>query len=156
MIQENDLQIIFLNAIDVIIPDEGNDNECGVFLGWITPIDAPSGLAAVMDYYTKYIDGLLQSLPMTPLQHIELVMLRCFSHEEYKCLFLSSIKEKDFHAYPIFRTLLITTSEDRLYFTRSRDDSYEAYTAFLEGWTKNYNPFLHTFLYGTHTDSTTF
>lgn len=151
MIQEQDLEKIFYNAI--VIPPK---DDSSVFLGSLSPTDAPDGLAAVMKNYTSYIDGLLQSLPLSEVQRIELTMLRSFTYDEYICLF-SVTKEREFVHYPVFRVLLITTDRERkLFISNSRDESFEAYVALLESWTKINNPFLHTFIYEARANSTDF
>jgi hypothetical protein len=151
MIQEKDLEKLFYKTL--VIPPQG---EPSVFLGTLLPKDAPSGIDAVMTYYTHFITKLIQSLPLNEAQLIELYTLRCFTYEEYKCLFIAGLKEQDFLHYPIFQTLLITSNGERQLFIRNRDSGYAAYMTLLESWTKAYNPFLHTFIYEPRTNRTDF
>jgi len=150
MIQEKDLEMIFYNAVD--IASEGEDS---VFLGTFLPTDAPAGIDAVTKFYTKYIDRLLEILPLGHIQCLQLHTLRCFTYNEHKALYDIRIKEKDFAAYPVFRALLITTEKERRLFTRSTD-THEAYSNLLSHCTKINNPFLYSFLYEVRIERTNF
>lgn len=143
MMTRKDLIHDFYNAVDLLSEDE---RQSGVFFGTISITEA-AGLEAILVRYTQYIDKLLQTLPLTPLQHIELLVSRTFTFAEYCMLWDMTIKQKDFQDYMIFRVLFISTDKERLLFTSVRQARHEDFLELLEKYTRYNNPFLHNFLY---------
>lgn len=146
MIQTQDLLKRFLDTVD-LPPDEERHN--GVFLGTISITDK-SGLDGVLSAYTTYIDKLLDSLPLSSAQYIELLLCRCFTYDEYCQLWDMSIKPKDYDSYMIFKVLLIQTEQERNLFTSVREASHEDFVPFLKRYTGVYNPYLHHLIYETY------
>lgn len=143
MISEQHLEALFYEATG-LIPEEGGET---VYLGTCQILDSDAGLAAVLTFYTRYWDRFLKTVPLTTLQRIRITLLRCFTFEEYTCLFNLTIKESDFHDYPIFRTLLISSHKERLLFIRSHDNSHAAFLTLLESFSKIHSSLIHTFIY---------
>jgi len=144
MIQEQDIENLIYNTVDIV--PEGEDS---VFLGDFLLLDSPACVGAILEYVTRYYDTLLQ-LPLNVVERLQLQTQRCFTFEEYQCLFTLSITEHRFMHYAIFKTLLITTNAERLLFIRNHNhdgSSYEGFVAFLQSWSKIHNPFLHSLLY---------
>ena len=152
MISEQHLENLFYEATDLI----QEDNENTVFLGTCQVLDSEVGLSATLTFYTSYWDKFLKNVPLSPLQRLRISLLRCFTFEEYTCIFNLTIKESDFPDYPIFRTLLISSHRERLLFIRSHDNSHAAYLTLLESFSKIHNPFLYSFLYETRFISSNF
>lgn len=147
MIQIDDLEQLIYRTIDLATPSKDS-----VVFGFLSVVDNPMLVLAVMQYVTRFYDTLLQTLPLTPVNRISLQMQRCFTEEEYYTVF--NLRHNDF-TQPIFKTLLITNHNDRLLFTRNRNASYEAYNRLLESWSKVQNSVLYSFLYGDKVSTTT-
>ena len=141
MIQTQDLEKLIYHTIDLAPPCDNS-----VVLGFLSVIDNPLLVQAVMQHVTKYYDLLLQTLPLDMADRIALQMQRCFTEEEYYLLFT---RGTDF-TKPIFKTLLITNRTEQLLFTCNRDRSYEAFATLLKSWSKVHNSVLYTFLYGSN------
>lgn len=149
MIDTNELLQIFLDAAD--LEPEG---ESSVFLGFLAPVDSTAGLDAMLKKHTTHIDMILLTKRMSKISRAKIQAIRCFTYKEYQCLFDRSIKEDEMREFPIFNTLFIATDKQRRLFTRSRDDSYEAYLALLKAFTKVNNPYLNSLLYEVHFERT--
>jgi hypothetical protein len=122
---QNDVLHIFLEGAGI-----ETDTEDSIAIGYLFPYSAPAGVDAVMEKYTRYIDALLPVVGS--MQRVQLVIRRGFTFSEYQVLFDSTIREPCFGAYPVFRSLCITTEPERrrIAFTLSKD-SYEDYMTVL-------------------------
>jgi len=148
MIDNATLLLIWQDAVSII-----PDGEESVFLGvFEKPTDAPAGVHAVMCYWTGIVDTFLQRASMSSIQRLSLLTIRGFTFDEYKVLFDMSIK--NYTRYPIYQSLLITTAQERASVIYQLTDSYDGYLTLLDRTLALYNPFLHTFLYGTDTPRT--
>jgi hypothetical protein len=146
MINEATLLQIFQDTVSII-----PDGENSVFLGTVKIIDAPSGVNAIMAYWTKSIDKALLQSGINNIQKLELLTIRGFTFEEYATLFDIGIKQDTYPRYPIYQALLITTQKERAGFIyQLNKDSHEDYMTLLARTLRLFNPFLHSFLYETY------
>ena len=155
MVDEQQLLMIWQNAVALIPPSSDGMDEDSVFLGVIENItDAPAGVDAVMTYWTGIIDTAMQVADVSDMQKLELLTMRGFTFEEYATLF-DIIKEADYTRYPIYQSLLITTAKERagVIYQLSRD-SYEDYLKVLSRTLRLFNPLLYNFLYETYNTRT--
>ncbi len=145
MLTRDEIEHLIYDTVDIV--PQGEDS---VFLGVFSLVDNPATLDLLLVKMTTYYDRLLEILPLSVSERIKLQMQRCFSYEEYKALF-TSVQEKDLNR-AICKTLLITTKTELQLFINnpSRDDSYKAFVALLERWSKVHNPLMHSLLYGIH------
>lgn len=143
MITKEQLLEAFTEAL-VIVPQSRQDDE-GVFLGFVSILD-PAGLDAILQRYTGYIDKLLQTLPLTTAQYIELITSRCFAYEQYRQLWQA--KPHQIKRCILAKVLLMTTEEERqLFISVAQDDTHDSFVHFLKTYTERHNPFLYHFLY---------
>lgn len=143
MTQETLLHI-FLEGAGIEI-----DTDDSIILGQLLPHFAPAGVDAVMQKYTAYIDGILQRLPKGSMKGLDLVIRRGFTFSEWQALFDTTIREKNFISYPVFRGLWITTEQERrrITFTLSKDN-YDDYIAVLTKALAPFSSLLVNFFFG--------
>jgi hypothetical protein len=141
---QNKLLQIFLEGAGI-----DPDTDDSILLGQLLPQDAPAGFDAVMKFYTANIDGILQQLPTTSLQRVDLVIRRGFTFGEYYALFDVAVREKHFSSHAVFRALWITTEQERhrITFTLSKD-SYDDYLAILSKALTPFPSLLVNFFFG--------
>ncbi|MFV0470898.1 MAG: hypothetical protein ACK5L7_02520 [Paludibacteraceae bacterium] len=127
------------------------DGGDGVLFGRTYAPFVPDGLDAVMLYHCGQVDVLLQKLPKGSVREIELFATRGFTMQEYQALFDLNIREKDFHLYPVFRSLWINTEKQRrkLIYTLDKEKYYD-YWQTLSSCMARFNPSLLTFFFRTH------
>lgn len=141
---QNKLLQIFLEGAGI-----EPDTDDSILLGQLLPQDAPAGIDAVMKFYTAHVDGILQQLPTTSSQRVELVIRRGFTFSEYHALFDVAVREKHFGSHAVFRALWITTEQERrrITFTLSKD-SYDDYLAVLTKALAPFSSLLVNFFFG--------
>lgn len=139
---------VFSKAI-AVIPFDERETSNSFFVGQVS-ITEETGLEAMLEEYTAYIDSLIRDLPLTDAQLLELIISRGFTYQEYKSLW--QLRAKDVPRSMICKVLVITNEEELRLFTTSvaGDDTHERFVEMLQTYTNNCNKFLHNLIYETY------
>jgi hypothetical protein len=118
-----------INLLQTFLEGAGLENDTleSVAIGTMKPADCRNGVDSIMQYYTTYIDNLIEQSE-SDTEKIQLQSVRGITFSEYQLLFDLSIHENDFHKFSVFRHLWLNNEKERRRFIyHLSKDSHENY-----------------------------